>query len=121
MQIHCLIGVSSYYRDENAEPFQLESLFNDPTLRRAKFVMLHGSWPFAREAAVLILKPNVFVDFSGFGYLTYPVEAARALRLYLALGMALTGMLQDNEITKERALRLTHMVIRENARALYGF
>lgn len=156
VQIHCSIGAGSYYRDENAEPFQLESLFNDPTLRRAKFVMLHGSWPFAPEAAALILKPNVFVDFSGFSYLTYPAEAARALRLYLeaapqkvlygsdasplsdavgweetawigsktgrlTLGMALTGMLQDSEITKDRALQLTHMVMRENARTLYGF
>lgn len=155
VQIHCSIGAGSYYRDENAEPFQLESLFNDPTLRKSKFVMLHGSWPFAREAAALILKPNVYVDFSGLSYLTYPVEAARALRLYLeaapqkvlygsdasplsdavgweetawigsktgrlALGIALTGMLQDNEITKERALQLTHMIMRENARALYG-
>ena len=155
VQIHCSIGAGSYYRDENAEPFQLESLFNDPTLRRAKFVMLHGSWPFAPEAAALILKPNVFVDFSGFSYLTYPAEAARALRLYLeaapqkvlygsdasplsdaigweetvwigsktgrlALGIALTGMLQDSEITKERSLQLTRMVMRENARALYG-
>jgi predicted TIM-barrel fold metal-dependent hydrolase len=37
-----------------------------------------------------------------------------------ALGMALTGMLRDNEISRERALELARMVLRENARKLYG-
>src|SRR5258706_4359084 len=36
-----------------------------------------------------------------------------------ALGMALTGMLRDNEITRERALELARMVLRDNARKLY--
>jgi len=37
-----------------------------------------------------------------------------------ALGMALTGMLRDNEITRDRALELARMVLRDNARKLYG-
>ena len=37
-----------------------------------------------------------------------------------ALGMALTGMLRDNEITRDRAIQLAHMVMRENAAGLYG-
>ena len=156
VHIHSSIGAGSYFRDENADPFQMESLFNDPTLRRTEFVMLHGAWPFAREAAALILKPNVYLDFSGFAYLTYPTEAAKAIRLYLeaapqkvlygsdaspfsdtiswadtawigsktgrmALGLALTEMVEDGEITHARALQLAHMVMRENARTLYGF
>jgi predicted TIM-barrel fold metal-dependent hydrolase len=36
-----------------------------------------------------------------------------------ALGVALTGMLQDGEITRARARELAHMVLRDNARALY--
>lgn len=83
VHIHCSIGAGSYFRTSNADPLALESVFNDPLLRRTKFVMLHGAWPFAREAAALILKPNIYVDYSGFSYLTYPAEAARALRLYL--------------------------------------
>ena len=38
-----------------------------------------------------------------------------------ALGMALTAMLQDNEITRERAAKLARMAMRENAARLYGF
>lgn len=155
VHIHCSIGAGSYFRDSNANPFELESVFNDPTLRKTKFVMLHGSWPFAREAAALILKPNVYLDFSALMYLTYPVEASRAIRLYLeaapekvlyasdassfskdvgweetawigsrngrqALGIALTDMVQDKEITLDRAKQIGHLVMRENARQLYG-
>lgn len=156
VHIHCSIGAGSYFRDANANPFALEGVFNDPTLRKTKFVMLHGSWPYAREAAALILKPNVYVDFSAFMYMMYPVEAARAIRLYLeaaprkvlygsdaspfsnqvgweetawigstngrlSLGIALTGMVEDNEITAERARQIAHLVMRENARQLYHF
>jgi predicted TIM-barrel fold metal-dependent hydrolase len=37
-----------------------------------------------------------------------------------ALGMALTGMMRDGVITRERAEQLARMVMRENAVALYG-
>ncbi len=155
VHIHCSIGAGSYFRDANANPFALESVFNEPALRKTKFVMLHGSWPFAREAAALILKPNVYLDFSALMYLTYPLEASRAIRLYLeaapekvlyasdaspfsnhvgweetawigsrngrlSLGIALTGMVQDGEITPDRAKQIAHLVMRENARQLYG-
>jgi len=37
-----------------------------------------------------------------------------------ALGRALTAMLRDHEITRERASELARMVLRDNARKLYG-
>ncbi len=37
-----------------------------------------------------------------------------------ALGLALTGMLNDGEITRDRAIEVAHMVLRDNARKLYG-
>ena len=37
-----------------------------------------------------------------------------------ALGRALTGMLRDGEITRDRAQALARMVLRENAAAVYG-
>lgn len=156
VHIHCALGAGSYFRAANANPIQLDPVFNDPSLRKTKFVMLHGGWPFTREAAAEIWKPNVYVDISAFMYLGYPVEASRAVRTYLetapekvlygsdaspisdtvgweetawigsrngrlALGLALTGMLQDGEITSDRAKQIAHMVMRENARQLYGF
>src|SRR5580698_1908734 len=37
-----------------------------------------------------------------------------------ALGLALTGMVNDGEITVDRALELAHMVLHDNAAKLYG-
>jgi len=156
VHIHCALGGGSYFREANANPLLLEPLFNDASLRKTKFVLLHGGWPFAREAAAMILKPNVYLDYSAFMYMTYPVEGARAVRLYLEaapekvlygsdaspftntvgwaetdwigshvareeLGLALTGMMHDGEITLDRAKQIGHLVLRENARQLYGF
>ncbi len=39
----------------------------------------------------------------------------------LALGLALTGMMEDGEITRDRAKEIGKLVLRENARALYRF
>ncbi len=83
VHMHSSIGAGSYFQTSNANPLALQSLFNDPNLRKTKFVMLHSAWPFEREAAALILKPNVYLDTSGLSYLTYPVEAAHAIRLFL--------------------------------------
>ncbi len=38
-----------------------------------------------------------------------------------ALGRALTAMMRDGVVTRTRAVELARMVLRENARALYGF
>ena len=38
-----------------------------------------------------------------------------------ALALALTGMMNDGEITRARAMELARMVLRENAKKLYGF
>ncbi len=37
-----------------------------------------------------------------------------------ALGLALTGMLRDKDISKDRAVQLAHMVLHDNAKKLYG-
>ena len=37
-----------------------------------------------------------------------------------ALAIALTGMMRDGEISRSRASELARMVLRENAKALYG-
>jgi hypothetical protein len=37
-----------------------------------------------------------------------------------ALARALTAMMRDHEITRDQALELARMVLRDNARKLYG-
>ena len=139
-----------------SNPALLEGVLNDPALRRTKFVLVHGgAGAFTKYTSYLLMKPNVYADFSEqtwlistrklsevvrdwlewypekvmFGTDAYPYSeemgweesgwlAARRGRE--ALGMALTAMLRDGEISRDRALELARMALRENARKLYG-
>lgn len=60
------------------------------------------------------LYPNTpEIDWEEIGWQT--TQSARE-----ALAIALTGMIQDGEITRERALQLARMVLHDNAAKLYG-
>ncbi len=155
VHIHSLAGAGAYYDNAGANPSNLEPVLNDPGLRKTKFVIIHGGWPYTGEMAGLLQKPNVYLDYSAQTYFLYPRELSRIVRLYLemgpdrvlfatdaspftpaisweesawysartardALALALTGMTSDGEITHDRAIRLAHMVLRENAKKLYG-
>ena len=156
VHLHTMAGAGSYFEIAGANPLLLESIFNDPELRRTRFVMVHGGWPFTREIAALLTKPNVYLDYSAQSLLLTPATLAQSLREWLewvpekvlfgtdaypysdelgweesawiaakrgreALAIALTEMLRAGEISIDRALELARMVLRENARNLYGF
>jgi predicted TIM-barrel fold metal-dependent hydrolase len=155
VHFHTGFGGGSYFNVSGSNPMLLEPLFDDPSLRKTIFVMLHGGWPFTREITALLQKPNAYLDFSVQALVHYPPEFSQTIRAWLefvpekvlfgtdaypyspemgweeggfiatsggreALGLALTGMLHDHEITRERALELARMVLRDNARKLYG-
>jgi predicted TIM-barrel fold metal-dependent hydrolase len=154
VHIHAAYGAGGYFHVGGANPLLLESVLNDPKLRKTNFVMLHGGWPFTREVAALLSKPNAYADFSEQTFMNYPRTVSEDIREWLerapekvlfatdaypfseemgweeagwvaastgrqALGLALTGMMQDGEITRERAAEIARMVLRENARKLY--
>jgi predicted TIM-barrel fold metal-dependent hydrolase len=155
VHLHTCAGAGGYFSVSGANPLLLEIVLNDPELRKTKFVMLHGGWPFTREITALLTKPNAWLDFSGLDLTLQPEALAGILREWLeyvpekvlfatdaypyspemgweeagwigshagrqALAIALNGMLRSGEITRERALQLARMVLRDNARALYG-
>jgi uncharacterized protein len=154
VHLHAAAGAGGYFHMAGANPMLLESVLNDPKLRKTNFVMVHGGWPFTREVAALLTKPNAYADFSEQTFMNYPRAVAQAIREWLeyapekvlfatdaypfseemyweeaawvgastgrqALGLALTEMMRDGEITRERAIELAHMVLRDNARNLY--
>ncbi len=155
VHIHAAAGGGGYFNVAAGNAMLLEPLFNDPSLRKTNFVMLHGGWPYARQIAALLTKPNAYADFSEQTFMNYPRDVSEVIRAWLeyvpekvlfatdaypfappdagweetayvanqtgreALGLALTGMLRDNEITRDRALELARMVLRDNARKLY--
>lgn len=155
VHIHAISGAGAYYRQSGSNPLLLESAFNDPALRKTNFVIIHGGYPFTKETASLISKPNVYADFSAQTFLIYPRELSEVLRNWLeaypdkilfgtdafsfgpevdwpevawlsttsarqALALALTGMMNDHEISRAQAIDLARMVLRDNAIKLYG-
>jgi hypothetical protein len=83
VHIHTGAGSGGYYDVAGSSPMLLEPLFNDPTLRRTNFVMLHGAWPFSGYVTALIEKPNVWVDISMQALLISRDELASTLRSWL--------------------------------------
>ncbi|HEV3200409.1 MAG TPA: amidohydrolase family protein [Bryobacteraceae bacterium] len=155
VHLHTMAGAGSYFEVSGANPLLLEPVLNDPELRKTRFVMVHGGWPFTREITALLTKPNAYLDFSAQSLLLEPAELAGIIREWLelvpekvmfgtdaypysnemgweelgwmtartgrqALALALTGMMRDGEISRARASELARMVLRENARTLYG-
>ncbi|HTC74951.1 MAG TPA: amidohydrolase family protein [Edaphobacter sp.] len=155
VHLHTMSGGGGYFDIANGNPLLLEPIFNDPRLRKTRFVMLHGGWPFVREAGALLQKPNVYLDISQQALTFPPRTMATWLREWLetypdkvmfgtdgypfsdsmgweeatwiasrnargALGLALTGMLRDGEISRDRARLLAEQVLRGTASQLYG-
>ncbi len=156
VHLHVMAGAGSYFDTAGVNPLLLESVLNDPALRKTNFVMLHGGWPFNREITALLQKPNAYLDFSAQDLLFPPATLAKSIREWLewvpekvmfgtdaypysddlgweesgwlaarsgreALAIALTSMMRDGEISRERALELARMTLRDNARKLYAF
>jgi hypothetical protein len=154
VHIHVMAGAGSYFNVRGANPLLLESVLNDPELRKTNFVMIHGGWPFTREITPLLEKPNAYLDYSSQSLLLAPATLARTLREWLewvpekvmfgtdaypysdklgweesgwiaarrgreALAIALTAMMREDGISRDRAMELARMVLRENARKLY--
>lgn len=156
VHFHVMAGGGGYFNVAGGNPLLLEPLFDDPRLRGTKFVMLHGGWPFVREAGALLQKPNVYLDLSQETLSFTPRTLAGWLREWLetypdkvmfgtdgypyseamgweestwlaarngreALGLALTGMLRDGEVSRARAEAIAREVLEGTARGLYGF
>jgi len=155
VHIHVISGVGAFYKQSGSNPLLLESAFNDPSLRKTNFVIIHGGYPFTKETASLLSKPNVYADFSAQTFFIYPRELSEVLRNWMeaypdkilfgtdafsfgpevdwpevawlsnttareALALALTGMMDDHEITRAQAVELAQMVLRKNAIKLYN-
>lgn len=157
VHIHTGGGCGSYFMLNGSNPALLESVLNDASLRKTNFVLIHGgAAAFTKYTNYLLMKPNVYADFSEQTWLISTRKLSEVVRDWLewypekvffgtdlypntpeinweeigwqttqsgreALAIALTGMMQDGEITRERALQLAHMALHDNAAKLYGW
>ncbi len=83
VHIHCISGAGGFYRQSGSNPLLLETAFNDSSLRKTNFVVVHGGYPFTKEMASLMSKPNVYADFSAQTFFAFPRELSEILRNWL--------------------------------------
>lgn len=83
VHLHADAGAGSYFSIAGVNPLLLEPVFNDPTLRKTNFVLLHGGWPYVRQIGALLQKPNVYLDLSNQDLLIPPHTEANWLREWL--------------------------------------
>jgi ankyrin repeat protein len=159
LKVHIHTGIAdTYFNISDSNPMLLESVFNDPDQRNTKFVMIHGGWPFEKGAGAMLIKPNVYADFSGQAFFRSTHALSETIRAWLeyypekvlfgtdafsfstltltyweeyawlstktarnALAIALTEMMNDGQISRNRAFELAEMVLRTNALRLYNF
>jgi uncharacterized protein len=69
----------------NGNPLLLEPLLNDPNTQKTRFVLVHGGFPFDKEAAPLLLRPNVWADVGVQNQVRSPTELAETLRWWFEL------------------------------------
>jgi hypothetical protein len=83
VHIHSFDGPGNFFRAAGADPLLLESTFNDPTLRKTNFVIVHGGGVYWPHAGAMLWKPNVYLDMSGMTLLYTPAKLAEILRDWL--------------------------------------
>lgn len=83
VHIHTGGGCGHYFKLTNGDPLLLESVVNDPSLRATEFVLVHGGYPFVKETAFLLEKPNVYADFSAQTFLLTPHALAAVIRQWI--------------------------------------
>ena len=83
VHLHTMAGAGGYFDIAGANPLNLESVLNDPGLRKTNFVMVHGGWPFTREINALLQKPNAYLDYSAQSLLLSAPTLAGTIREWL--------------------------------------
>jgi uncharacterized protein len=83
VHVHSFNGPGNFFESAGADPLLLEPTFNDPTLRRTNFVIVHGGGAYSSHAGSMLWKPNVYLDMSGMTLLYTPARLAEVLREWL--------------------------------------
>jgi predicted TIM-barrel fold metal-dependent hydrolase len=77
-------GCGGYFNLQGSNPALLDSLFNDPSLRKTNFVMVHaGAGNYDTLVPYLLMKPNVYADFSEQTWIIAPHHMSQAIRYML--------------------------------------
>ena len=85
MHFHSAVGIGDYFSLRNGNVLNLENVLRDPRYKDVTFVLLHGGWPYEREAALLTAVKNVYLDTSFQSEMLYPSQFKDVLKQLLTL------------------------------------
>ncbi len=85
MHFHTCVGIGNYFSLRNGNVLNLENVVRDPRYREVTFVLVHGGWPYEREAALLTAVNNVYLDTSFQSEMLYPSQFKEVLKQLLTI------------------------------------
>jgi predicted TIM-barrel fold metal-dependent hydrolase len=83
VHIHSAVGIGDYYNLSESNILNLENIVRDPRYASTTFVMIHGGYPYDRQAIWLAAVKNVYLDTSETEILLYPSEFKKLLKQWL--------------------------------------
>jgi uncharacterized protein len=85
MHFHTAVGIGDYFSLRRGNVLNLENVVRDVRYKNTVFVLVHGGWPYEREAALLSAVKNVYLDTSFQSELLYPSQFKEVLKQLLTL------------------------------------
>jgi uncharacterized protein len=85
MHFHTAVGIGDYFSLRQGNVLNLENVVRDARYKNVIFVLVHGGWPYEREAALLTAVKNVYLDTSFQSEMLYPSQFKMVLKQFLTL------------------------------------
>ncbi len=85
MHFHTAVGIGDYFSLRQGHVLNLENVVRDPRYKNTIFVLVHGGWPYEREAALLTAVKNVYLDTSFQSEMLYPSQFKEVLKQLITL------------------------------------
>jgi predicted TIM-barrel fold metal-dependent hydrolase len=85
MHFHTAVGIGDYFSLRQGNVLNLENVLRDARYKSTTFVLVHGGWPYEREAALLTAVKNVYLDTSFQSEILYPSQFKPVLKQLLTL------------------------------------
>jgi len=85
VHIHSSSGGGDYFNVRGVNVLNLENVLHDPRYLQTTFVLIHGGYPFDREAGLLAAMKNVYLDSSAVELVLYPTEFKEMLKRWLEM------------------------------------
>ncbi|MBV8475753.1 MAG: amidohydrolase family protein [Acidobacteria bacterium] len=83
VHIHSAVGIGDYFSLTESGIMNLENILRDPRYSTTTFVMIHGGYPYEREAIWLAARKNVYLDSSYQELVMYPSQFKNSLKQWL--------------------------------------